>query len=168
MAATRWTDAPRKAGGEVLRDLRGLGGDERLAVIGVTVIVASLFLPWYGVPVANNLVQTGFGAFTWAEGAILLTGAATVVLAMRVGGGYVPPRPLREWALFVAAGIWIALILVYRMLARPELSFDLDVASVERSIERTYQVRYGIFVALAGAGIIVAAGIRHRARGNRD
>ena len=79
---------------------------------------------------------------------------------MRVGGGYVPPRPLREWALFVAAGIWIALILGYRMIERPELSFDIDLVSVER----TYQVRYGIFVALAGAGLIVAAGIRHRAK----
>lgn len=160
MAARRWTKAPRRAGTELVRDLRGLGGDERLAVIGVAVIAGSLFLPWYGVPVANNLVQTGFGAFTWAEAAIMLTGAATVSLALRVGGGYVPPRPLREWALFVAAGIWIALILGYRMIKRPELSFDIDVISVER----TYQVRYGIFVALAGAGVIVAAGIRHRAK----
>lgn len=159
MAARRWIDAPHRAGTEIVRDLRGLGGDERLAVIGVGVIAASLFLPWYGVPVANNLVQTGFGAFTWAEAAILLTGAATVFLALRVGGGYVPPRPLREWALFVAAGVWIALILGYRMIDRPELSFDVDVIS----IERTYGVRYGIFVALAGAGIIVAAGLRRRA-----
>jgi len=160
VAANRWADAPRRAGAELGRDLRGLGGDERLAVIGVAAIAASLFLPWYGVPVANNLVQTGFGAFTWAEAAILLTGAATVFLALRVGGGYVPPRPLTEWALFVAAGTWIALILAYRMIERPELNFDLDIATVER----TYQVRYGIFVALAGAGIIVVAGIRHRAK----
>jgi hypothetical protein len=162
VAAGRWTDAPRRAGAELVRDLRGLGGDERLAVIGVAVIAASLFLPWYGVPVANNLVQTGFGAFTWAEAAILLTGAATIALALRVGGGYVPPRPLREWALFVAAGIWIALILGYRMIERPELSFDISAVS----IERTYGVRYGIFVALGGAALIVAAGIRHRAKHN--
>lgn len=142
------------------RDLRGLGGDERLAVIGVAVIALSLFLPWYGVSVADNLVQTGFGAASWTEAAIMLTGAATVFLALRVGGGYVPPRPLREWALFVAAGVWIALILGYRMIERPELNFDIDIVA----IERTYGLRYGIFVALAGAGLIVAAGIRDRAK----
>lgn len=151
---------PRRAGAELGRDLRGLGGDERLAVIGVAAIAGSLFLPWYGVPVANNLVQTGFGAFTWAEAAVLLTCAATVLLALRVGGGYVPPRPLAEWALFVAAGIWIALILGYRMIERPDLRFDIDGVTVER----TYGVRYGILVALAGAAIIVAAGLRHRAK----
>lgn len=161
MAAGRWTEPPRRIGAELARDLRGLGGDERLAVIGVAVIAASLFLPWYGVPVANDLVQTGFGAFTWAEGAIMLTGAATIFLALRVGGGYVPPRPLREWALFVTAGVWITLILGYRMLERPELRFDISAVSVER----TYQVRYGIFVALAGAAVIIAAGLRHRAKG---
>ena len=164
MAASHWTDAPRRAGAELARDLRGLGGDERLAVIGVAVIVFSLFLPWYGAPVADNLVQTGFGAFTWASAAILLTGAATVVMSLRIGGGYELPRPLREWALFVVAGIWIALILGYRMIERPELNFDLDIVTVER----TYQVRYGIFVALAGAAIIVAAGIRHRPKDGRD
>lgn len=160
MAASRLTELPTRLLGGLWRDLRGLGGDERLAVLGVGVITISLLLPWYGVPVAGDLVQTGLGAFTFAEAAVLATCAATVVLALRVGGGYVPPRPLREWALFVLAGAWIALILAYRMVERPELNFDLEIFRVEE----TYSLRYGIFVALAGAGLIIAAGIRHRAK----
>ena len=106
MAASRWTDAVRGLPQALSRDLRGLRGNERLAMIGVALIVGSLLLPWYGVPVAGDLVQTGLGAFSWTEAALLLVAATALVLAMRVGGGYVPPRPLAEWALLFAAGAW--------------------------------------------------------------
>jgi hypothetical protein len=154
------TEALRRLGREIGRELRGLGAEERLAVIGAAGIGLSLLLPWYGVPVAGDLVQTGIGAFTFAEGAIVAVCAATVFLAMRVGGGYELPRPLKEWALFCLAGAWIALILAYRMLERPEVNFDLEIIVVER----TYSLRYGIFVALAGAALIFIAGLRGRAR----
>lgn len=149
MDVDRWTDLPRRTAEGLVRDLRGLRGNERMAVGGVALIVISLPLPWYDGPV-GNLVQTGLGDFNFAQGAILLTCAATVMLSLQVGGGYVPPRPLREWALFAAAGIWNALIIVYLMLDRPELD------------GRDYGLGYGIFVALAGALIIVAAGVRAR------
>ncbi|MDP9188648.1 MAG: hypothetical protein M3O25_05295 [Actinomycetota bacterium] len=155
------SERPGRLLGELSRELRGIGGDERLVVLGVAVILISLPLPWYGVPVSGDLVQTGLAAFTFAEAAILATCAATVYLAMRVGGGYVPPKPLREWALFVLAGVWIALILLYRMLERPDVSLDIEIVSGRR----TYSLGYGIFVAMAGAGLIVAAGLRHRAKG---
>ena len=45
----------------VWRDLRGLGGNERMAVIGAAVMVGSLLLPWYQSPVSNDLVLTGSG-----------------------------------------------------------------------------------------------------------
>ena len=108
MAAVRWTEPARELPGTLARDLRGLRGNERLAVVGVALIAGSLLLPWYGIPVSGDLVQTGLGAFSWAEAALLLVAAATLFLAMEVGGGYVPPRPLTEWALFLAAGIWAA------------------------------------------------------------
>ena len=157
MAASRWTELPRRLGRELAREVRGLRGNERLAVIGVALIVGSLALPWYDAPV-DGLVQTGLGGFSFAEAAILLTCAATFFLAMQVGGGYVPPRPLTEWALFVAAGVWIALIIIYRVFDRPELDLDLVVVEVQRD----YGLGYGIFVAFAGALMIIAAGARSR------
>jgi hypothetical protein len=143
---------PRK----LFRDLRGLGGNERIAVIGCAVMVLSLLLPWYQSPISNDLVLTGIGGFSWAEGALLLIAAATTFLALQGGGGYVPPRPLREWGLFVAAGIWAAAIVVYRMFDRPPFTLG--------GRDEPYDLHYAIFVALAGALIIVAAGLRMRPR----
>ena len=160
MAAVRWTEPARELPGTLARDLRGLRGNERLAVVGVALIAGSLLLPWYGIPVSGDLVQTGLGAFSWAEAALLLVAAATLFLAMEVGGGYVPPRPLTEWALFLAAGIWAAAIVAYRMIDRPELDFE-----VIATVNRDYGLRYGIFVAMAGAALIIAAGLRARRHG---
>jgi len=158
VAARRWTKPARDLPATLSRELRGLRGSERLAVIGVAVIAGSLLLPWYGVPVAGDLVQTGLGAFTWAEGALMLVAAATLFLALQVGGGYVPPRPLREWALLIAAGLWAAAIVVYRMVERPDL--DFEVVSVR--VQQEYDLRYGIFIALGGCLLIVMAGLRSR------
>jgi hypothetical protein len=159
VAAARWIEPIRGLPATLARELRGLRGNERLAVMGVALIAGSLLLPWYGIPVSGDLVQTGLGAFTWAEGALLLVAAATLFLALQVGGGYVPPRPLTEWALFVAAGLWAAAIVAYRMIDRPELDFE-----VIAEVNRTYDLRYGIFVAMGGAALIVVAGLRSRGR----
>ena len=154
MAASRSTELhPAR---RLWRDLRGLGGNERIAVIGAGVMVGSLLLPWYQSPISNDLVFTGIGAFGWAEAALVLIAAATVFLALQGGGGYVPPRPLREWGLFVAAGGWSAAIVVYRMIDRPKFTLA--------GHDQPYDLHYAIFVALAGAAIIVAAGLRMRPR----
>jgi hypothetical protein len=155
VAASRSTRA-RAVPRQLIRDLRGLGGNERIAVIGCAVMVGSLLLPWYQSPISNDLVFTGIGAFGWAEGALVLIAAATTFLALECGGGYVPPRPLREWGLFVTAGCWAALIVLYRMADRPKFTLS--------GHDEPYDLHYAIFVALAGAVIIVAAGLRMRPR----
>jgi hypothetical protein len=127
-----------------------------MAVVGAAVMVGSLLLPWYESPISNDLVLTGFGAFGWAEAALILIAAATVFLALQGGGGYVPPRPLREWALFVAAGSWAAAIVLYRIADRPRFTLA--------GHDEPYDLHYAIFVALAGAVIIVMAGLRMRPR----
>jgi hypothetical protein len=155
VAASRSADLrsiPRK----LLTDLRGLGGNERIAVIGAAVMVGSLALPWYESPISNDLVLTGIGAFGWAEAALVLIAAATTFLALQGGGGYVPPRPLREWALFVVAGCWAAVIVLYRIADRPRFTLA--------GHDEPYNLHYAIFVALAGAVVIVIAGLRMRPR----
>ena len=49
----------------------------------------------------------------------MLIAAATTFLALQGRRRLRPPRPLREWALFVAAGFWAAVIVLYRILDRP-------------------------------------------------
>ncbi|HEY6771437.1 MAG TPA: hypothetical protein VI035_03195 [Solirubrobacterales bacterium] len=155
MAASRSTDGPPFFS-RLLGDLRGLGGNERIAVIGAAVMVGSLVLPWYESPISNDLVLTGIGAFGWAEGALVLIAAATAFLALQGGGGYVPPRPLREWGLFVAAGSWAAVIVLYRIADRPRFTLA--------GHDEPYAIHYAISVALAGAVMIVIAGLRMRPR----
>jgi hypothetical protein len=140
--------------GRLWTDLRGLGGNERIAVIGAGVMVGSLLLPWYESPISNDLVLTGIGAFGWAEGTLILIAAATTLLALQGGGGYVPPRPLREWALFVVAGSWAALIVLYRIADPPRFTLE--------GRNEPYDLHYAIFVALTGAAVIIAAGLRMR------
>lgn len=155
MAASRSTEAHHPAR-QLWRDLRGLGGNERIAVIGCAVMVGSLFLPWYQSPVSNDLVFTGIGAFGWAEAALVLLALAITFLALECGGGYIPPRPLREWALFVTAGCWAALLVLYRMVDRPKFTLG--------GHDQPYDLHYAIFVALGGAALIVVAGLRMRPR----
>jgi hypothetical protein len=155
VAASRSTDQGSFPG-NLLRDLRGLGGNERIAVIGAAVMVGSLVLPWYESPISNDLVVTGISTFGWAEGALVLIAAATAFLALQGGGGYVPPRPLREWALFVVAGCWAVLIVLFRIADRPRFTLA--------GHDEPYDLHYAIFVALAGAVMIVVAGLRMRPR----
>jgi hypothetical protein len=156
VAASRSTELISSLPRQLLRDLRGLGGNERIAVIGAAIMVGSLLLPWYQSPVSNELVQTGFGAFGWAQGAMVLTAGATVWLALEGGGGYIPPRPLREWALFFALGAWSAAVVIYLMFDRPRFKIG--------GIDDHYDIHYGIFIALAGAAVIIAASLRMRPR----
>ena len=155
MAASRST-SPASIWRKLTQDLRGLGGNERIAVIGCAVMVGSLLLPSYQSPISNDLVLTGIGAFGWPEAALVLTAAATTYLALRGGGGYLPPRPLREWALFVAAGSWAAIIILYRIADRPRFTLA--------GHDEPYDLHYAIVVALVGAGLIIMAGLRMRPR----
>jgi hypothetical protein len=153
VAASRSTESIRR---RLLEDFRGLGANERIAVIGAAVMVGSLALPWYQSPISNELVLTGIGAFGWAEAALVLIAGATTFLALQGGGGYAPPRPLREWGLFVAAGFWAAVIVLYRIADRPRFTLA--------GHDEPYDLHYAIFVALAGAFLIVVAGLRMRPR----
>jgi hypothetical protein len=145
--------------GEPARRLRRLNADERLALVGVAVMIGSLLLPWWGAPPESNLVVTGIGEFGFAEAALVATSAAILFLIAEIGGGYVPPRPLREWALLVAGGAWSAAIITYRMFDRPD--FTLGGA------DQPYHLQYGIMFALAGAALVVAAGLRCRELSDR-
>jgi hypothetical protein len=130
-----------------------LTAHERLAVAGTAVVVASLFLPWYGVSLAGGLVKTAVGTFGLIEAALLLTVGAAALLIVMCSRGFRLPRPLHEGTLLVSAGAWAAVLIAYRMLDRP----DFEVVGAGR-----VGLRYGIFVALVGAGLLVVGGLRKR------
>jgi hypothetical protein len=133
--------------------LRSLGSHERLAAIGVGVVAVSLLLPWYGVSFAG-LVRTPLSRPSFVEVAIVVTLAATAYMIYRSERGPAFPRPLHTGTLIALGGAWTIVLVVYRIIDRPDLGIFGDAYGVS--------LRYGIFVALAGAVLIVVGGLRCR------
>ena len=133
--------------------LRTLGAHERLAAIGVGVAAVSLLLPWYGVSFAG-LVRTPLSRISFVEVAIVITLAATGYLIWRSERGPAFPRPLHAGTLIAAAGAWTIVLVIYRIVVRP----DLGIFGAAYGVG----LRYGIFVALAGGVLIVLGGLRAR------
>lgn len=138
------------------RAVRGMGPSERLASLGALAVFLSMLLPWYTSPIEADLVKTGAGNFNFALAALLATMAAVLFLALEVGEGYRPPRPLSVGTLMLLAGVWGAAIVVFEMLDRPNFDFG--------GVHDSYDIAYGTFVALAGTAAVTVAGVRRRAR----
>ena len=78
---------------------------------GAIAVVASLLLPWYGIPFSRGLSVTGLDSFGFADAALLITVGAAVLLVAREAAGQharrgrcAPP----SWS--SAAGVWAALL----------------------------------------------------------
>jgi hypothetical protein len=132
--------------------LRSLGAHGRLAAAGGAVVAASLLLPWYGVSFAGGLYKTPLGAFGWVEAALLITLAATALLLVRSARGARLPRPLHIGTLVAVAGAWTLVLIGYRLIDRPDFG----------PLGATAGLRYGIFVALGGAVVLLLGGLRLR------
>jgi hypothetical protein len=129
-------------------------GWERLAVAGGAITIASLLLPWYRIPEATRFEKSGIGSFDFGEAALLLTVGAALALVIGAWRGHRPPLPMHEGTLVAVAGLWSALLITFLMIDRPQetiFEFPTD-----------YGLRYGIFVALAGALTLAFAGLRVR------
>ncbi len=138
----------------MLRSLLRLGRFERLAALGAIICLGSLLLPWYEARFTSGLGKSGIGRFGFAEGALVITLAAALMLLVRVGGNRRPPLPLHEGTLLAASGIWSAAIVGYLMFDRPTAVFA--------DFPTDYRLGYGIFVALGGAVLLALAGLRIR------
>jgi hypothetical protein len=130
---------------------RPLTAGERLVCMGAAGILVSMLLPWYGIRF-SGLSSSGFDSFGFGAVALLVTAGAAVVLVIREAAGRPPSRPLRSAELVVVAGVWAALLAVYLVFDRPtKLGGSTDISP-----------QLGIFVALAGAAVIVVGGLRMR------
>ena len=135
----------------------GLRPAERVAAAGALLCLGSVLFPWYGIELElfQGFSQTGLEAFSFAHGALMLTAAAALVLIVRCGRGYRPPRPLSEGALLALAGLWAAILVGYLAIDKPD-----DIAGFGH-----VRLRYGLLVALAGAGALVSGGMGVRVSG---
>ena len=77
--------------------------------MAAAVVLASMLLPWYGIPLSGGLSVSGFDSFGFAAAALLLAAGAAVVVVLREAAGQTPAQPLRSAELVIVAGDWAAL-----------------------------------------------------------
>ena len=96
---------------------------------------------------ASLLIVSTFGPFSWVELAIVLVGVAVLLLLRRRAQGRPFHLPFGDGIVIAAAGAWSALLILIRLFDRP--------------------LGQGM-LALACAALLLAAGIRERARRPMD
>jgi hypothetical protein len=126
---------------------------EQLAGLGILICAGGTLLPWYRAPV-EDLGKTPWGAFGFALPALMITLGAAVALLLQLGRGRRLPLPLHMGTLLATAGVWSAAIIVFLMFDRPQFRVA--------GFDQEYRLGYGIFVSLAGAGLLTLAGLRIR------
>jgi hypothetical protein len=135
----------------VARAWRALTPDGRLAAIASGALFLSMFLPWYGVQGRDGSDSvSAFGAFSFVEAAVLLVALAVLALLFARSEHATFHLPGGDGTVLMAAGAWIAVLLVWRLFDKPHVSGAL------------VGVEWGIFFALACAGLLASAGSRMR------
>lgn len=130
---------------------RALAPESRLAAVAALALFVTMLLPWY--TVQGRIVDksvTAFGAFSFVEAAVLLVAIAVLALLFARAEGRAFHLPGGDGSVVMAAGGWVALLLVWRLFDKPDAAGAL------------VGVQWGIFVALATAGLLVYAGSRMR------
>jgi len=133
------------------RTWRTLTPDGRLAAIASLALFFSMFLPWYqvqGRAVSDSV--SAFGAFSFVEAAVLLVALAVLALLFARSEHATFHLPGGDGTVLMAAGAWVGVLLVWRLFDKPTAASAL------------VGVEWGIFFALAAAGLLAYAGSRMR------
>jgi hypothetical protein len=134
---------------------KALAPEQRQAGAAAAAMAVSLLLPWYQATyidregVANSL--NAFKVFTFVEAAVLVVAAGVLYLLWARADRRGFHLPGGDGWVVSAAGAWALLLLVWRLFDKP----DVEGAAVG--------VQWGVFVAMATAGALIAAGQRIRA-----
>jgi hypothetical protein len=137
--------------------LRNLDAHQRLAGLAALALMVTLFLPWYQVSVARDSAfvganRTAFGVFSFVEAAVLLVAGAVLALLFARGERRGFHLPGGDGTVIFAAGIWAALLLLWRVFDRP----DVEGRGV------TVGIQWGFFFAFLAAAALAVAGWRMR------
>jgi hypothetical protein len=150
--------------GRMTRIWRALPSERRLAAAAAIGLFATLFLPWYqetviarGVTSLRSLSDslTGWGAFSFVEAAVLLVAAGVLLLLFARAEGQAFHVPGGDGNVITVAGVWACVLIVWRM-------FDKQGTTGHRLYTTSSGIEWGIFVALAVAGLLAYAGTRIR------
>ncbi len=149
------------------RAWRALTPEGRIATFAALGLFLSMMLPWYqqNAVVSSDRVRplrsqdlTAFGVFSFVEAAVLLVAVGVLALLFARAERRTFHLPGGDGAVVMGAGLWAALLLVWRLFDKPGIEANGVAANVG--------IQWGIFFALAAAGLIAYAGSRMR-RGQR-
>jgi hypothetical protein len=154
----------RSAGSGLVHAWGTLDRDRRLAAAAAVALFVTMFLPWY----QQNAVITAakseplvsrnlnaFQVFSFVEAAVLLVAVAVLFLLYARAEGRDFRLPGGDGAVVLAAGVWTALLLVLRLFDKPGIT--------QHGVAANVGIQWGIFFALAAAGLLAYSGSRMRA-----
>lgn len=148
----------------VMRAWRRLPYERRLAAVASLALFVTLFLPWYQETViaggitslrSASVSLTGWGAFSFVEAAVLLVAAGVLTLLFIRAEGQAFHVPGGDGGVITAAGLWTCALIIWRM-------FDKEGTTGHGQYATTTGIEWGIFVALAVAGLLAYSGSRIR------
>jgi len=148
----------------LMRDWRRLDPEQRLAGGAAAALFVTMLLPWYQQNAFVNAPRTAslqsrnlnaFQVFSFVEAAVLLVAVAVIYMLYARAEGHKFHLPGSDGAVVLAAGLWTGLLLVFRLFDKPGIS--------SHGVAGNVGVQWGIFFALAAAGVLAYAGSRMRA-----
>jgi len=140
-----------------------LSGEQRLVAVAALGLFLTMFLPWYSTSFPLPVGKTGIRlaaavdskkaieAFTFVEAAVLLVAISVLLLLKARADGKAFHLPGGDGTVITAAGGWTCVLIIWRLFDKPHLG-----AAV-------VGLKWGIFAALAVAGMLTYAGLRLRA-----
>jgi hypothetical protein len=137
---------------------RTMEGEQRLVALAALALLATMFLPWYGLQSLDR--KTGaiyshsisaFGDVSFVEAAVFLVavGVSAIVFARSDGREF--HLPGGDGLIVMIAGCWAGLLIFYRVFSRPA-GGGYPVG-----------IEWGFFLAFVAAGTLALAGWRMRA-----
>jgi hypothetical protein len=143
--------------------MNDLAPEFKQAALAACGLVVSLFLPWYEksafFPAASGPPQLGteslsaFEVISFVEAAVVLVAAGVLFLAYQRAQKHPFHLPGGDGTVIMAAGGWAALLLIWRLFDKPDVS----------GAAATVGIQWGWFVALVLAGLLALSGARLRA-----
>ncbi len=153
-----------------------LNRERRIAAAAAIGLFVTLFLPWYRVTVVQLVLTkdgryhlpgsgvklpearsfSGWGAFSFVEAAVLVVAIGVLVLLYKRSEGRAFHLPGGDGTVITVAGGWTCFLVIWRM-------FDKQGIANHGQLALSSGIEWGIFAALAVAGLLTYAGTRIRA-----
>ena len=137
---------------------RALDPEQRLAAIAAAGILVSMFTPWWRDPVLK-LSSWAVNRFTFEELALVIVAASVLLLLYRRAQRRVFHLPLSDGTLAASAGAWCCVLVIARALDPPTRTVG------DRVLD--YEMRWGLLLCLASAGLLAFAGVQGRHKYHR-